>query len=143
MALDRELRRSDDDGASKFGMSHRPSTRRIPRPSSGGGYTAQLIATGLKRPRGIIFDSKGACSWYSRVLAFHLTFDDRGGTCLSVAKTTNLIDNNDVCAPLQASVISAAQTDPWNTVAQPRDRAVERWQDPLRLQLEGGFQLGL
>ncbi|KAB5566468.1 hypothetical protein GE09DRAFT_1106924 [Coniochaeta sp. 2T2.1] len=53
------------------------------RPVVGSGYTAQLVVTGLSKPRGLIFDQSGALLVVeSGVGITRIRFDDRGGTCL-------------------------------------------------------------
>lgn len=66
-------------------------------PVVGGGWTAQLAVTGLKRPRSIIFDENGALLIVQGGTGIqHVTFNDQGGTCLFVKETKNLIENSDV-----------------------------------------------
>ena len=66
-------------------------------PVVGAGYAAQLIANNLQKPRGLLFDSKGGLLVVQQGGGIvHLTLDDQGGTCLSVSKTTSLVNNTDV-----------------------------------------------
>lgn len=66
-------------------------------PVVGSGYTAQLIVTGLTKPRGLIFDNNGALLVVqSGAGIMHLAFTDNGGTCLFPSKTTTLIDDSSV-----------------------------------------------
>jgi glucose/arabinose dehydrogenase len=59
------------------------------------GYSAQLIANGLTKPRGIIFDTSGALLVVQQNVGIvRLTWTDRGGTCLNVANKTTVITNN-------------------------------------------------
>ena len=68
------------------------------KPSIASGYHAQLVATGLSSPRSIQFDTegnllvveagRGAVSAYS--------FDDQGGTCLSVSGNTTVVSTGSV-----------------------------------------------
>jgi hypothetical protein len=61
-------------------------------PVVGSGYTAQLIATNLTKPRGLIFDKSGGLLVVeSGVGITRLEFDDHGGTCLlkSVSSVVN------------------------------------------------------
>ena len=67
------------------------------KPVVGAGYTAQIVAQGLRDPRGIIFDSKGALLVVQQGVGIaHMTFDDKGGTCLVVNKQTDLLQNSNV-----------------------------------------------
>lgn len=66
-------------------------------PVVGSGWTAQLIATGLKKPRGIIFDQSGALLVVQQGSGIvRLTLTDNGGTCLAVNQTSNVVENSDV-----------------------------------------------
>lgn len=66
-------------------------------PVVGSGWTAQLIATGLKKPRGIIFDQNGALLVVQQGSGIvRLTLTDNGGTCLAVNQTSNVVENSDV-----------------------------------------------
>lgn len=69
-------------------------------PVVGSGYVAQLIVSKLKSPRGLLFDSKGALLVVQQGSGIvHVEFDDKGGTCLLVKKTTTLIDDSNVRRP--------------------------------------------
>lgn len=69
-------------------------------PVVGSGWTAQLIATGLTKPRGIVFDSTGALLVVQQgVGILRVSFTDAGGTCLAVNQTKTLVDNTDVSFP--------------------------------------------
>ncbi|KAH8881416.1 soluble quino protein glucose dehydrogenase [Thozetella sp. PMI_491] len=73
-------------------------------PVVGGGYTAQLIAGNLQRPRGILFDSNGALLVVQQGVGIsHITFDDKGGTCLIAGQTTSLLDNKDLTHGIELS----------------------------------------
>jgi hypothetical protein len=61
------------------------------------GWQAQLVATGLSSPRGIIFDSSGNLLVVQQGAGIiHLEFDDGGSTCLDVSKKTYLINSTSV-----------------------------------------------
>lgn len=61
-------------------------------PVVGAGYTAQLIATGLKKPRGILFDREGGLLVVQQGTGIQrLTFTDSGGTCLAVKDSKTLV----------------------------------------------------
>ncbi|KUI53566.1 L-sorbosone dehydrogenase [Cytospora mali] len=65
-------------------------------PVVGSGWTAQLIATNLTKPRGIIFDQSGALLVVQQGSGIvRLTFTDYGGTCLVVNETTPVVENPD------------------------------------------------
>lgn len=75
------------------------------KPVVGGGWTAQLVVTGLTRPRSLQFDSAGnllvleASKGVSRI-----TFDDHGGTCLVRKDYATVLSLSEVCfSPLSAS----------------------------------------
>jgi len=66
-------------------------------PVVGAGWTAQLIMGGLKSPRGILLDSAGALLVVEQGSGIRrLTFDDHGGTCLTMADNKSLVDDSDV-----------------------------------------------
>lgn len=113
------------------------------------GWKAQLIATGLTRPRGIKFDSNGGLLVIEQGVGLtHLTLDDNGGTCVSVAKNTTVIEDSRV-GSIQTMIFffSFKRLHVYNTgkadnpdladrkryVAQPWPRVVGGRQDPLRL----------
>jgi glucose/arabinose dehydrogenase len=87
------------------GTTTAPSCSKTLTPKNGApvvasGYSAQVIAQGLTKPRGIIFDSK------ARLLVVQqgkgivaITFDDQGGVCLGSPKVQTLVEDNDVCKP--------------------------------------------
>lgn len=61
------------------------------------GWTGNLIAKGLTRPRGMQLDSKGNLLVVQQGVGIvHLQFTDGGGTCLTVAKQTTIITDNSV-----------------------------------------------
>jgi glucose/arabinose dehydrogenase len=61
------------------------------------GWKAQLIATGLSNPRGIKFDTNGSLLVLEQGVGLrHLTFNDNGGTCLSVNGNTSVITDEEV-----------------------------------------------
>ena len=67
------------------------------KPVVGAGWTAQLVVQGLRRPRGIIFDDKGALLVVQNGGGIlHIQFEDQGGTCLFVKETKNLTTDEDV-----------------------------------------------
>jgi len=79
-----------------------------PAPVVASGWQAQLIATGLSTPRSILFDSNGHLlvvqSGYGVV---NLELADSGGTCISVANKTYLINSTDVSVyPLLGYIMS-------------------------------------
>lgn len=56
------------------------------------GWTGNLIAGGLKRPRGMQLDSSGNLLVVQQGVGIvHLQFSDGGGTCLTLAKQTTLV----------------------------------------------------
>lgn len=66
-------------------------------PVAAKGWKAQLIATNLTNPRSIKFDSNGALLVLeARTGLRRLTFNDDGGTCLSVRLSTSVIADEDV-----------------------------------------------
>lgn len=61
-------------------------------PAVAEGWRAQLVATGLSRPRGMKFDSNGNLLVVeSRVGITHLTFDNKSGGCLTVGRRRTLV----------------------------------------------------
>ncbi len=68
-----------------------------PYPVVGGGWTARLVATGLKDPRGLLFDPGGNLLVVERRAGIRrLSFDDGGGTCLVLAENTQVIRDDGV-----------------------------------------------
>ena len=66
-------------------------------PVAAKGWKAQLIATNLTKPRSIKFDSNGGLLVLEAGVGLrHLTFDDNGGTCLSVKSSTSVIADEEV-----------------------------------------------
>jgi glucose/arabinose dehydrogenase len=89
-------------------------------PVAAKGWKAQLIATNLTNPRSIKFDSNGGLLVLeARTGLRRLTFDDNGGTCLSVRNSTLVIDDEEVSSdsivPRRRRNINANEY-----VAQPR-----------------------
>ncbi|KAK3384363.1 hypothetical protein B0T24DRAFT_517524 [Lasiosphaeria ovina] len=79
-------------------------------PSSNGapvvatGFSAQLVATGLSGPRGLVLDSKGALLVVEQGKGIkRLTLSDNGGSCLTVAQTTTLVQNTDLTHSIEVS----------------------------------------
>jgi len=66
-------------------------------PVVGSGWTAQLVANGLTKPRGMVFDTSGALLVVQQGTGIlRMTFVDNGGTCLVVNETKTLVENDDV-----------------------------------------------
>lgn len=66
-------------------------------PVAAEGWKAQLIATGLTKPRGIKFDSNGGLLVIEAGVGLRrLTFTDNGGTCLSLKGNTSVITDDEV-----------------------------------------------
>ena len=74
----------------------------------------QVVATGLNKPRGIIFDTKGNLLVVEQGKGLtSLTLKDEGGACLSVADTNTVIDESSVSystAQFKASNVTADLT---------------------------------
>ena len=69
-----------------------------PAPSLAPGYTAQLIAVNLTKPRGIIFDTDGRLLVVQQqvgITRLRIQNQDQGG-CVSVSETTDLVKNTDL-----------------------------------------------
>lgn len=76
-------------------------TPSYPAPVVGSGWTARLIVTGLKDPRGLLFDSSGNLLIVEQESGIRrLSFTDGGDTCLQVAENTQVVQNNNVGFPL-------------------------------------------
>lgn len=68
-----------------------------PAPVVGTGWTAQLVADGLKSPRGILLDSAGHLLVVEQGTGIRrLTWKDHGGTCLEVSDSSSVVENSDV-----------------------------------------------
>lgn len=66
-------------------------------PVVGSGWTAQLIATGLDKPRSITFDQNGALLVVQQGSGIvRMTLTDNGGTCLAVNETSTVVEDSDV-----------------------------------------------
>ncbi|EPE03725.1 glucose sorbosone dehydrogenase [Ophiostoma piceae UAMH 11346] len=66
-------------------------------PLVGSGWAAQLVVTGLHKPRSILFDhTDGLLVVESGTGIRHITFDDHGGTCLVVKNSTAIISATDL-----------------------------------------------
>ncbi|KAI3395227.1 hypothetical protein diail_1653 [Diaporthe ilicicola] len=73
-------------------------------PVVGSGWTAQLIATGLTKPRSITFDQNGALLVVQQGSGIvRMTLTDNGGTCLVVNGTTTVVENSDLNHAVQLS----------------------------------------
>lgn len=68
-----------------------------PLPAVASGWQAQLVASGLKKPRSIQFDSTGALLIVdSGAGVLRYTFTDNGGTCLQLDKQQLLINQTNL-----------------------------------------------
>ncbi|KAK8097893.1 uncharacterized protein PG998_013379 [Apiospora kogelbergensis] len=66
-------------------------------PVVGSGWTAQLIAKDLKKPRSIVFDTQGHLLVVEQGSGIRrLTFDDKGGTCLVQSGSDTVVDDKDL-----------------------------------------------
>ena len=78
-----------------------------PSPKIADDWSYSLIATELRRPRGLTFDSKGALIVIdSGNGIIHFELEDGGGTCLHVKKQTTLLRQNNVSQPYSSSLES-------------------------------------
>lgn len=69
-------------------------TASYPAPSLAPGYVARLVANGLRRPRGIKFDSSGALLVVEQNVGITaLTIADAGSNCLSVSSKKTVISD--------------------------------------------------
>ena len=67
------------------------------QPVFAAGWQGNLIANGLKAPRGLQLDTLGNLLVVQQGVGIvHLQFTDNGGTCLTLAKQTTLITSSDV-----------------------------------------------
>lgn len=83
-------------GAGAQSCSHSLSPS-YPAPVVAEGYAAQLIISGLTKPRSILFDTEGALLVVeSGVGITHIALQDDGDTCIGSGNTTRLIDNKQV-----------------------------------------------
>lgn len=73
-------------------------TPTYPAPVLSQGWTAQLIANGVRSARGLVFDSSGALLVAQANTGItRITFTE-SGNCVTVASKTTLATKNDVCA---------------------------------------------
>lgn len=69
----------------------------VPEPSLAPGYEARIVATGLKNPRGIIFDQQGNLLVVEKQTGVTaLTLNDAGGSCLSEQQRRTVVNDNTV-----------------------------------------------
>jgi glucose/arabinose dehydrogenase len=69
-------------------------------PVAARGWKAQLVATGLRTPRSIKFDTNGGLLVVEAGARLtHLTLNDNGGTCVSVERNTTLLEDEAVSEP--------------------------------------------
>ncbi|KAI4214562.1 MAG: hypothetical protein LQ351_002979 [Letrouitia transgressa] len=67
------------------------------KPTAASGYRFGLVATGLTKPRSIVFDPTGGLLvLQSGEGVTRLSFQDGGGTCLSVATKKNVLQDRDL-----------------------------------------------
>ncbi|KAK3503693.1 soluble quino protein glucose dehydrogenase [Neurospora crassa] len=82
-----------------------PVPASYPAPVVRNGFEARLVATGLKKPRGVIVDSKGRLLVVEAGKGItHLVIKDDGWPCLSVDKTTTLVSMSDLNHGIQLSI---------------------------------------
>jgi glucose/arabinose dehydrogenase len=68
-----------------------------PAPSAASGYKVSIIANGFSSPRSIIFDSAGHLLVVEAKKGITaVTFNDNGGSCLSVKSKTTVISDTTV-----------------------------------------------
>lgn len=68
-----------------------------PTPVVASGWSVQLVATGLARPRGILFDSNGALLVVQQGVGIvHLALNSSENFCVEVSKITNLVNSSAV-----------------------------------------------
>ncbi|KAI0133576.1 hypothetical protein BJ170DRAFT_166634 [Xylariales sp. AK1849] len=66
-------------------------------PVVGSGWVAQLVVTGLSKPRGIVQDSSGHLLVVEQGVGIQrLTFNDNGGTCLEVGDSSSVLKNSNL-----------------------------------------------
>lgn len=84
-------------GTASAACSASPVSSSVAAPSVASGFTAKLVATGLRKPRGIAFDSSGHLLVVEQNYGITaLTIDDQGGDCVSVSSTSVVIDDTTV-----------------------------------------------
>ncbi|KAL8709689.1 MAG: hypothetical protein Q9220_005629 [cf. Caloplaca sp. 1 TL-2023] len=70
-----------------------------PAPSLAPGYKAQLIATNLTKPRGLVIDSNGRLLVVEQgagITALSIQDRDQGGSCLHVSQKVNVVRNSNL-----------------------------------------------
>lgn len=115
-------------------------------PVVGSGWTAQLIATDLKKPRGITFDQNGALLVVQQGSGIvRLALTDNGGTCLAVNQTSNVVENSDVGVPFTSSSweVQSNLLTIFACLAEPCCPAVGRRAHSVCFHLERGVSLAL
>lgn len=91
------------------------------------GWESRLIATGLNRPRSIVFDSEGSLLVVEQRGGIkHMRLADGNGSCLSVESQTDLV--NDTTVSLLALYLLILIE-----VAQSRPCSISRWKNTLRI----------
>lgn len=67
------------------------------KPSVASGYDVALVATGLAKPRSLLFDTLGNLLTVQQGVGIvNLQLQDDGGTCLGVKSSRTVISNRDV-----------------------------------------------
>ena len=111
------------------------------RPSIASGYTYQVVATGLSRPRGIHIDTEGNLLVVERgkgAVTAHTLEEENG--CVSIASSTDVTGDIDVCFPAFGARPLHILT---SSLAQPWHRTVSRWDHPLCVQFRRHVLLDL
>jgi hypothetical protein len=70
---------------------------KYPAPSLASGYAARIVAQGLTKPRGIIFDSSGHLLVVQQGYGLtSLSLNDGGGSCVTVGNKADIIKDSSV-----------------------------------------------
>lgn len=85
---------------------------KYPAPEPRDGWTARVVANeGLSKPRSLLFDGAGALLVLDQdVGVLRLQLEDHGGSCVTVANTTTVVDDSNVSlgpVPLASGVFQA------------------------------------
>lgn len=99
-----------------------------PAPVADGNYTVRLVANaGLSKPRSLLFDNGGALLVLdSNVGVVRMTLEDHGGSCVTVANTTKVLEDKAVsCSSFSLDPLAVSVPAEGRTRGQPEGKAEE------------------
>lgn len=121
------------------------SVTAYPAPVAADGWSHCLVATDLKRPRGIVFDTEGGLiAVDSGVGLVHFTLKDGDNDCLTVDNKKTLVEDDDVCFAMETSwTIYCSEVLTFLLQAEPWSGHFRRWQNYLRFNLRRSILMAI